>query len=54
MHSDTRKKFRNIIINQGGKAPHKTNIMQTIKRVLKKANKILKECAKGAAYAINN
>ena len=29
-------------------------MMQTIKRVLKKANKILKECARGAAYAINN
>jgi len=29
-------------------------MMQTIKRVLKKANQILKECAKGAAYAINN
>jgi len=28
--------------------------MQTIKQVLKKANQILKELAKGANYAINN
>jgi len=27
--------------------------MKTIKQVLKKANEILKECAKGANYAIN-
>ena len=28
--------------------------MKTIKQLLKKANQILKECAKGASYAINN
>lgn len=28
--------------------------MQQIKTILKKANEILKECAKGANYAINN
>lgn len=31
-----------------------SNKMKTIKQVLKKANQILKECAKSAAYAINN
>jgi len=28
--------------------------MKEFKQVLKKANQILKDCAKGAAYAINN
>jgi len=28
--------------------------MQQIKTILKKANQILKECAKGASYAINH
>ena len=32
----------------------KLNKMETIKQVLKKANQLLKDCAKGAAYAINN
>ena len=32
----------------------KPNKMTKIKRVLKKANEVLKECAKGASYAIRN
>jgi len=28
--------------------------MKAIKQVLKKANQILKDCAKGASYAINH
>ncbi len=44
------------IYNNNGrvKPPIKTNNMQTIKQVLKKANQLLTECAKGASYAINN
>ena len=32
----------------------KPNKITKIKRVLKKANEVLKECAKGASYAIRN
>ena len=43
------------IYNNNGrvKPPIKKHIMKQIKQVLKKANKILKECARGASYAIN-
>ena len=32
----------------------KLNKMKQFKQLLKKANQILKDCARGAAYAINN
>lgn len=32
----------------------KLNKMKQFKQLLKKANKILTECARGASYAINN
>ena len=44
------------IYNNNGrvKPPIKKHIMKQFKQVLKKANQILKECARGASYAINN
>ena len=54
VYRDTRGKFRNINNNGRLKPPIKKHIMKQFKQVLKKANKILKECARGCAYAINN